>query len=233
LGTFSIVVFFCWLGAMGSAFAGKIDTLTLDRAWTGIVSGTLDGKSVSWYTGYSFDYTAPGISGSIHEKYSFCIDPADAILDPMAPYYIENLESVSWNTAKLHEVAYLLNEVMNDNLNPVTAQAAVWKIMFDNYNYTISSMYDLKTGKYLTSNIDALVTEAMQHQNFNLWGYYIATSPSDDPSYSFTRDYQDYVFYEKPILGGPGAPVPEPTTMLLVGSGLVGFAAFRKRFGRG
>ena len=32
-----------------------------------------------------------------------------------------------------------------------------------------------------------------------------------------------------PIFGSDGVPIPEPSTMLLIGTGLVGLAGFRRR----
>lgn len=232
LGMFSIVVLACCLFAAGTAFAtptlyntvpaGLADnssqsiSITLDRTWTGKASGYLNGQPVDWYTGYAFNFTYNGTN--YDELNSFCVDPADSTTASMSPYYIESLSYAFNNSvpANYAESAWLLDQAMLGNVNPVTAQVAAWVIMFQAPSAYTYSQYQNGTNSAVVQD---LVTQAENNYNsLNLDGFYIATSPYADPSSSFGVRYQDYLFH-----------VPEPSTLLLLSLGLLGMAGYRSR----
>jgi hypothetical protein len=199
---------------VGIADTSNQVNLQLTQSWTGTVAGTLNGVGVNWYTGYGFQFTYQG--NTIQEPISYCVDPADGSLNAV-PYYIESLKS-NYGINYL-EAAWLISQVMNGNLNTVTAQAAIWEIMFSGYTYKSDSNSDSSTtiGNWVTSAEN-------NYGSLNLTGYYIATSPTNSPSSSFNKGYQDYLFYD-----GTLTSVPEPTTILLLGLGLIGLAGIRKK----
>jgi len=111
----------------------------------------------------------------------------------------------------------------------VTAQAAIWEIMFNGNGYTYTMTSDSKGDN--ASKVSNWVTLAENnYQNLNLTGFYIATNPGTSLSGSFGKGFQDYLFFDPDP--SPAAPVPEPTTLFLLGSGLLGLAGFRKKLKR-
>lgn len=222
----SVVLLVYYLGATGTALGdttyydtlpanvvntnASIGSVTLDGPGPGTVAGNLNGNSVDWYTGYSFSFKSG--NATYDEKNSFCVDPTD--FNPSATYKVESLQTYlnanPVEATKYEEAAWLMTQSMSGKLNPVTAQAAAWQVLFKNYTFASDSNNDSLA--YIQSLANSGQTD------LDLSDFYIAIPTGDYPSQSFLFDIPQ---------SGNGCPVPEPATMFLLCSGLIGLAGYR------
>jgi hypothetical protein len=151
----------------------------------------------------------------------FCYTPVLANTS-YTTYDLEPITKTSGGSA-YQAIAWILNQQSSQGWNAAAAQAAVWELAWD---YSVGNPFSLTSGNFILSSPDPNSAFGTAVQTI----YSAALTGMLDPNF----DPSKYVLAESSSCQGyviPN-PVPVPPTVLLLGTGLVGMAALRRRKGR-
>ncbi|MEW6668642.1 MAG: PEP-CTERM sorting domain-containing protein [Thermodesulfobacteriota bacterium] len=225
----STTMFFCFLFAFSvNAFGAPfpVSPVPKETGWTGW-GYVVDGQTWGNWFAVNIPYgTEASMSGNyvIQEDFLFQVDPATSGLADPNSVYGQNF----WN----HDNVYGLGEFFDAGLG--TNDRNYYLKLTLGATDTWEVWYDADRDLINDGGSEHAILAGTVSQYWNRDGYFYGVLVDDDGKYngdfspSHTEGTPDLVFTN--FHAGKNEPVPEPATMLLLGSGLAALAGFRRKF---
>jgi hypothetical protein len=223
----AVILSVVFTASMASANTVNLNYLSVTNQAAVSLSGDWLSSPPQVYAGnYTVNIWSSDNSTNYGNFTGFCVDPATA----PSSYSLYDLRGIA-EGSRYEAAAWVFANYLTLGYTAPAAQIAIWELVWDWGNLSLQSGHMAYTsGGSYSAAAQALVDWAMSGigTNFDQSIYMIAHSPTSGESLNFPA--QDYILPRGATTVGP--PVPVPSTVYLLGAGLLGLVGIRRRFKR-